>query len=168
MSEDTVVVKPYNRSSLGWFGLCLLFVTIFTYVLVDARSEQGVHVARWMIGFWGPLAALFGVFLLPGSTYVRADANGIECRMFWISAFRLAWSDIERITPINFPSSWGIPRFGFAYISLSAIGREKMKHSFFQKMTKGKLGINVGIPHLLGSPRELAEVLNERKQHFEH
>jgi hypothetical protein len=164
---DTVVIRPYNRKSFGWFCLGLFFTATFTYVLVTAGSEQHVRMAQGMILLFGLPTLLFAVFLLPGSSVVKVDANGIECRMFWIRAFRLTWPDMERVTSVDFPSTWGVPRIGFAYISLSAIGREKMKHSFFQKVTRGKLGINKGIPDMYGPVKELARVLNEKKSQFE-
>jgi hypothetical protein len=163
---DSIIVRPYNRTSLGWFALGLFFVVIFTYVLVGARNELDIRVAHGMLAFWGPITAFWAVFLIPSSSYVKADAGGIECRTFWLQWLRLTWADIDSIAVVDFPATWGLPRFGWTHIFLSKTGQEKMRHSFFQKITRGKFGINVGIPHVYGSPSYLAQVLNARKKHF--
>ena len=163
---DALIVKPYNSKSLRWIGVGLFFVAFFDYVLVTSKGEEYVHMAQGMMLLFGIPTLVFVTFLLPGSSVVKADREGIECRMLWIRAFRLEWSDIEAIVALDFPSTRGILNIGFTCISLSEVGRKKMRRSFFHRMTNGKLGTDKSIPDLFGSPKELARVLNERRVRF--
>jgi hypothetical protein len=67
MSMDTVVIRPYNRKSFGWFCLGLFFTATFTYVLVTAGSEQHVRMAQGMILLFGLPTLLFAVFSYPAA-----------------------------------------------------------------------------------------------------
>lgn len=97
-----------------WF--CLVIALAFTALgaWMALRGER----AGWFLGCFFALGIpVFLVTLLPGATYIKVSADGLECCSLFIKA-KYRWYDIQSVGTYSFRYN-GIPTGTFVGINLS-------------------------------------------------
>jgi hypothetical protein len=150
----------------------VLLTACFIWIIFDARPGTDVSFAYFLGAVFGLPALFFVLIGLPGSTFVRADSKGLEVRLFWLRAFALSWPEIEKFefqTMLPASPLLPTPYSNVVRVVLTSRGKSRNRRTFFQRITRGRLGNERGIPDIFSvRAAELARLLNDMRNRYVH
>jgi hypothetical protein len=162
------VLRPSKRKWTLFFLASVGFVAGALMMLRDPGTDR--FMAYLCIFFFGGCAVCFLLLLVPGSSFLRLDPEGLTVRTMWrTQSYR--WSDIERFGVGEFSTTHGFLRQRHQLIGydFSANYRDFDQGRRLKEMNRGLIGFEASLPDNYGwEYAELAEHLNTLKERHEN
>jgi hypothetical protein len=164
-----IILRPsrveYSIKLLG----TLLFLYFSTFILRHPSKHTDILIAYLCAGFFGYLAILFILQLIPGWSFLRIHSQGIQLRSRW-RTLNLSWSNIEEFGVYAYTTYiYGIiPRDHKAVgLRLSPTYEHEIKHQWIQKLDKRLFGYDMFLDDSYGMKKEkLVKFLNDMRSHY--
>lgn len=146
---DTLVLRPSPWKLLLMLAASLGFVTIGVFIMPPDDWT------RWLvIGFFGLCAAVFGVQLLPGASYLKLDRDAFTFTALF-RATRVEWTDVS-----SFSTGYVGPN-RLVLFDLSDTRIDTTSKRVSATLSRGLTGASGALPDTYGmKPEALAEVMN--------
>jgi hypothetical protein len=166
--DSDQVLRPRKRKWALVLLLCLGFVAGGVMMLRDPHPDR--FGGYFCIVFFGTCAVAALIQLVPRSSFLHIDSEGLTVRTMWRTQ-SLRWSDIERFGVGEFSTSHGFVRqshhlIGYDY-SASYPHAEQWRR--LKSMSRGISGFEAALPDNYGwDYAELAEHLNTLKARYEN